>query len=265
MAYPSIPVSEAIDFPTLVSQQPSFNLPEMLAMEELPMNDNNGQAHGYILYSTNAFLTSPNSTLFIKGHVRDMAQVLVDGQVITNPYSGLSDVSNFGFWNGLDQSLALPGTDAVAEVSILVENLGRVNYGQPHKYHQKKGLWEGPVMIDGVELVQWNTYPFEFKISQVNSLTGWTPFSGSLASPSMYRATLTVTGAPQDTWLDMSTWGKGVAFVNGFNLGRYWNEGPTKTIYLPAPLLQEGDNEIAVFEQYTAPSEFIFSDVPILE
>lgn len=62
----------------------------------------------------------------------------------------------------------------------------------------------------------------------------------------MYRATLTVTGAPQDTWLDMSTWGKGVAFVNGFNLGRYWVEGPTKTVFLPAPLLQEGANEVRV-------------------
>lgn len=62
----------------------------------------------------------------------------------------------------------------------------------------------------------------------------------------MYRATLTVTGTPQDTWLDMRTWGKGVAFVNGFNLGRYWTEGPTKTVYLPAPLLQEGANEVRV-------------------
>lgn len=56
----------------------------------------------------------------------------------------------------------------MSEVSILVENLGRVNYGQPHKFHQKKGLWEGPVTIDGVEPVEWNTYAIEFKSSQVN-------------------------------------------------------------------------------------------------
>nr|XP_045607884.1 beta-galactosidase-1-like protein 2 [Procambarus clarkii] len=265
VAYPTAPVTDVIDLPTLLSQHPSFETSEgPINMELLPINNQSGQSYGYILYTTNAYLAAPNATLKIRGHVRDMAQVLVDGEVITKPYSNPLDVSAFGFWNGLDKELSLPGGDAVAEVSILVENLARVNYGQPHKYHQKKGLWEGPVLIDDLQINEWIMYPLEFKAELVNSLTGWSSFSGSLDTPAVYRASVDISEEPQDTWLDMSTWGKGVAFVNGFNLGRYWNAGPTKTLYLPAPLLQEGANEVVVFEQYTAASEIVFTDVPIL-
>lgn len=265
-AYPAIQIKDAIDFPTLLSQHESHqSMDGPLSMEQLPINNDNGQAYGYLLYSTNVFLNAPNATLKIRGHVRDMAQVMVDGEVITEPYGGMQDVNGFGFWNGQDKELTLPGKDAVAELSILVENLGRVNYGKPHKFHQKKGLWEGPVLVDNLQLDEWKMTPLEFKSSQINSLTGWSSFSGSFSSPGVYRGVLEVTGEPQDTWVDMRTWGKGVVFVNGFNLGRFWHPGPTRTLYLPAPLLKEGANEVVVFEQYTAASEIIFSDVPILK
>ena len=66
--------------------------------------------------------------------------------------------------------------------------------------------------------------------------------------PVIYNGTfnLSKTG---DTFLDMSTWGKGIVFVNGHNLGRYWNVGPQKTLYLPGCWLKKGKNTIAVFEQ----------------
>lgn len=53
---------------------------------------------------------------------------------------------------------------------------------------------------------------------------------------------------PGDTFLDFSGWGKGCAFVNGFCLGRFWDAGPQKRLYLPAPLLHKGENEIILFE-----------------
>ncbi|XP_071520432.1 beta-galactosidase-1-like protein 2 [Panulirus ornatus] len=264
LVYPSCPVTQALPLSTLLAQHESIESFEgPLSMELLPINNQSGQAYGYILYTTRAFLAATNSTLKIRGHVRDMAQVMVDGQVITKPYSNPLDVSDFGFWNGRDKELTLPGADAVAEVSILVENLGRVNYGKPHKFHQKKGLWEGPVLIDGMQIDQWLMYPLEFKADQVNNLTGWEPFNGSLDAPAMYRSNMHIFGTPRDTWLDMRGWGKGVVFVNGFNLGRYWHAGPTKTLYLPAPLLLDGNNEIVMFEQYTAGAEIVFRDLPI--
>ena len=55
-----------------------------------------------------------------------------------------------------------------------------------------------------------------------------------------------------DTFLALPGWTKGVAWINGFNLGRYWNRGPQKTLYVPAPLLKQGENEIIIFELHDA-------------
>lgn len=64
-------------------------------------------------------------------------------------------------------------------------------------------------------------------------------------SPRLYRGTLTVEGEPADTFLrPTESWIKGVVFVNGFNVGRYWNAGPQKTLYIPAPLLKTGENQV---------------------
>jgi len=141
---------------------------------------------------------------------------------------------------------AITGTLTEAVMDIVVENLGRVNYGKPHNFHQKKGLWEGPVLLDGQELSDWEIIPLEFKRKWVQGLTGWKDLSSRQSGPLAVRFTLTVTGdQPLDTFLDMSSWGKGVVFVNGFNLGRYWSTvGPQKTLYLPGPLLNIGLNTV---------------------
>ncbi|MDF2838143.1 MAG: bga35A, partial [Paenibacillus sp.] len=74
-------------------------------------------------------------------------------------------------------------------------------------------------------------------------------FSGEYTSgtPAFYRFELYVE-EKGDTFLDFAGWGKGVAFVNGFNLGRFWEAGPQTRLYVPAPLLKEGLNEIILFE-----------------
>ena len=48
-------------------------------------------------------------------------------------------------------------------LDLLVENLGRTNYGRPHEFMQKKGLWEGPVLLDGNAITDWEIVPLEFK------------------------------------------------------------------------------------------------------
>ena len=65
--------------------------------------------------------------------------------------------------------------------------------------------------------------------------------------PAFYHFTLDV-DQKGDTFLDFEGWGKGCIFLNGFNLGRFWEIGPQKRLYIPAPLLKEGRNEIVVFE-----------------
>ncbi|XP_042222809.1 beta-galactosidase-1-like protein 2 [Homarus americanus] len=260
VAYEANPVTEYIDLTSLLSKIPSTESNEgPISMELLPINNQSGQAHGYVAYTTHVYLSYNNSTIQIRGHVRDMAQVLVDGVVITQPYHEITDISNFGFWNAYDKEMQLTGHDRVSEVTILVENLGRINYGEPHKYNQQKGLWEGPVLIDGVEIEDWLIHPLEFKPDFVTSLTGWTPFTGSPPRPGIYHSSLYLEEEPQDTWVDMREWNKGVVFVNGFNLGRYWHVGPTKTLYLPAPLLQKGLNAVVVFEAVHSAKEVRFA------
>lgn len=143
---------------------------------------------------------------------------------------------------------AVQGPRVRAVMDIVVENLGRVNYGRPHDFNQKKGLWEGPVLLDGHQLSNWIIIPLEFKRKWVNGLRGWKAYQNGLSGPVAVRLSLTVNN-PQDTFLDMSSWGKGVVFVNGFNLGRYWSTvGPQQTLYLPGPLLRIGTNTVIIFQ-----------------
>ncbi|XP_066945630.1 beta-galactosidase-1-like protein 2 [Macrobrachium rosenbergii] len=264
IAYDNVAITEHLDFPTLLAQQTSVEVTDgPCSMEQLPINDNNGQSHGYISYTTNAYLT-PTSKLLITNHVRDLAQVLVDGVVMTKPYSTGDDVSRFGFWNGKDQELDIPGSDKVAEVTIMVENFARSNFIGPDYFSGKKGIWEGSVFIDGIQIDEWVIHALEMKGKQVENYTGWQPFQGPLETPAMYRGVFEITEAPKDTFLDMSGWNKGVVFINGFNVGKYWKEGPTRTLYVPGPLLRIGQNKITAFEQYTPSSEFIFTAAPIL-
>ena len=63
--------------------------------------------------------------------------------------------------------------------------------------------------------------------------------------PALYKGTFDINGKPQDTFLHMKDWTKGVVFINGHNLGRYWKIGPQETMYLPSPWLREGTNEVS--------------------
>lgn len=138
-----------------------------------------------------------------------------------------------------------------AVLDIIVENMGRVNYGKPHDFKQKKGLWEGPVLLDGTQLSDWQIVPLEFKTSWINQLKNWkrvdmNDLMGPVAVRFSFEAEEQV-----DTFLDMTAWGKGVVFVNGFNLGRYWSTmGPQKALYLPGPLLKvDSLNTVSVFSK----------------
>lgn len=147
----------------------------------------------------------------------------------------------FGSWRPVERN-------GSSVMDIIVENMGRVNYGEPHNFIQKKGLWEGPVYLDGKQISKWSIYPLEFKQDWITKLQNWVRFDKKLVSipgPLLVRATLYVKEPIADTFIDMSSWGKGVVFVNGFNLGRYWTSmGPQKALYLPAPLLKVGENTV---------------------
>lgn len=186
------------------------------------------QGHGYVLYSKR-FTQPIQGTLQVKG-LRDYAVVYVDGKKVAvlnrvnKEYSATIDIP----FNGT--------------LEILVENMGRINYGS-EIVHNNKGIIS-PVLINEMEITGgWNMYKLPFDKAPV--VTAGKQKEGKAA---IYSGTFNVT-TPGDVFLDMHSWGKGIVFVNGINLGRYWQVGPQQTLYLPGCWLKKGVNQITVFEQ----------------
>ncbi|OZQ67322.1 beta-galactosidase [Paenibacillus sp. VTT E-133280] len=204
-----------------------------------------GQDYGFIHYST--FLTGPRpkEEFFIQD-LHDRALVFLNGELTATLDRVEPEVK-------LEFEVPAEGL----HVSILVENLGRINYG-PYM-RDCKGITEG-VRYGRQFLSEWTTYTLP-----LTDLSGL-QFEGLFkqVEPSFFRSTLVV-DEPCDTFLSMEGWTKGVVFINGFNLGRYWNIGPQKTMYVPGPLLKQGDNEIVIFELHsTSDTAVTFVDLPEL-
>lgn len=135
----------------------------------------------------------------------------------------------------------LPARKEAATLDILVEAMGRVNFGE--EVHDRKGL-RGPVKLDGNELSDWKAFGFPLDKKMLGNLR----FGKAKASgPAFWRATMKIE-KPGDTFLDLRSWGKGVVWVNGHCLGRYWDIGPSQTAYVPGPWLKRGKNEIVILD-----------------
>nr|CAD7588212.1 unnamed protein product [Timema genevievae] len=237
------------------------------AMELLDINGGNGQSYGFVLYRKSGVNIPKNSVLKIEGRVHDVGTVMVDGLTATESFKHLEQTESFGFWEASDQELKLKEkcVGSNKTLDIMVENWGRVNFDNSlDAFDQKKGLWEGSVLLDGNKLEDWEIIALQFKRKWVNSLSGWDHnIKNTSNTPTLFKATLNIFD-PMDTFLNMSNWGKGNVFINGFNLGRYFNAGPTHSLYVPAPLLKEGSNEFVVFELMKPSSHLVFTDAPIL-
>ncbi|MGA1811156.1 beta-galactosidase family protein [Frondihabitans sp. 4ASC-45] len=164
------------------------------------------------------------------GEVRDRAIVFVDGVRI-----GVLERARG------DRRLALP---AGAELIVLLEDQGRVNYDQ--RIGEPKGLI-GEVTVDG-RTAEWTALPLDLDLLAASGVGADPSVSSSpLVGPGIARFEFSL-GAPADLFLDSGGLGKGVAFVNGFPLGRYWSDGPQRTLYVPGPATRSGANELVLFE-----------------
>ncbi|XP_028403991.1 beta-galactosidase-1-like protein 2 [Dendronephthya gigantea] len=244
-AYGTVMMTQYVGFEDIVNLiGKTIESEYVVPIENLPINNDAGQSYGYTLYRT----TLPNSahTLDIK-ELRDYGQVFLNGEtkgIVTWPeYDG-----NFNIETSSKGSHSRPILD------IFVENCGRVNYGM-HIVAQKKGILGG-VTINEVLHKHWKIVPFELKadfvikLGQSDAIWGDTSSDEVLSKPALFKGTFTVSGKPADTFLDTRGWHKGVAFINGHNLGRYWKIGPQETLYVPAPWLKEGINVVLIFEQH---------------
>ena len=191
-----------------------------------------GQSYGYLLYRTEASWDADEEKIrVIDG--RDRMQLFVDGKLIATQYQA-----------EIGQDIFVAGEKKATHcIDILMENMGRVNYG--HKFladTQRKGIRTG-VCKDLHFLLNWQQYPLSFENTEnINFSKGWQP-----EQPAFYAFDFEMK-AFKDTYLDLSGFGKGLAFVNGVNIGRFWNVGPTLSLYIPHSLLKEGNNRIIIFE-----------------
>lgn len=198
-----------------------YTSPYPLTMEELD------QDYGFILYKTTIKGKLEALKLNLQ-EVRDRALIYLNGE-----YQGVIDRNN-------KQEILLSADGPESTLEILVENMARINYGPLLK--DPKGITEG-VRIGNQFLFNWDIYTIPLKdIENIKYGNG-----NREEYPTFYRGSFEVKEVG-DTYLDFEGWEKGVVFINGFNLGRYWKAGPQKRLYLPAPLLKEGTNEIVVFE-----------------
>ncbi|MFF3392785.1 beta-galactosidase [Streptomyces sp. NPDC002669] len=190
-------------------------------MEEL------GQSFGFVLYETE--LPTAGPAVLRVDEVRDRAQVFVDGQPV-----GVLERENH------EHALAFVAPRSGARLAVLVENQGRVNYGPG--IHDRKGLL-GRVTVNDEEPAGWSSSPLP--LDRLDDLAA-AP-AGPLVGPAFHRGSFEL-GRPADAYLALDGWTKGHAWINGFPLGRYWSRGPQTTLYVPAPVLRPGRNEITVLE-----------------
>jgi beta-galactosidase len=239
------------------------NLPAPVEDDRPRTMEVHDQGYGCMVYRIQ-LPAGPAATLEAAA-IHDVGQVFLDGRRI-----GFTDRRSRNY------RVQLPERKQPATLDILVEAMGRVNFGV--EVHDRKGI-HGPVTLAAggekpVELRGWQVFKLPLDAGMLAGLKfaeddaskrAAAAGSPQEAAPGFWRATVEVekTG---DCFLDMRGWGKGFAWVNGHNLGRYWNIGPQQTMYVPGPWLKEGKNEVIILDLLgPAKPEVAALDHPILD
>ncbi|MBM6946300.1 MULTISPECIES: beta-galactosidase [Bacteroides] len=216
------------------------NLPEPKSDDTIRTMEEYDQGFGSILYRTTLPKIDRSATLTVT-EAHDYAQIFIDGK-----YIGKLDRRNG------EKQLDIPACAEGAQLDILVEAMGRINFGRAIK--DFKGITEKVELKNEgrtTELKGWKVYNLEdryegYKGLKFEPLKSVKDAQGQRV-PGCYRATFHVE-KPGDTFLNFETWGKGLVYVNGYGIGRIWEIGPQQTLYVPGCWLKEGENEILVFD-----------------
>lgn len=185
-----------------------------------------GMGYGYVLYSTQLTRDYDNAELSFES-IGDRAHIFIGNILIGILYVNDAELKiKFSAKSG-------------SRLSILVENMGRCNFGP--KMMRKKGI-AGRCLIDGKIHFGWEVYPLPMdNIDKIEF------HADKNSAPTFYKGEFNVDGCA-DTFLSLENFKKGFVTINGFNLGRYWEIGPQKTLYVPASVLKSGKNTLILFE-----------------
>jgi beta-galactosidase len=227
---PPVPAAQpVITIPAItLSESKWVTLPKPVKSVKPVTFEDLNQAYGYVLYRTH--LKNATSGLLNIDSLADYAVVSVNGE-----RTGTLDRRKFRD----SLFVTLPAGDVTLD--ILVENMGRINFGK-YMLQNTKGITIG-VTLAGKALKNWEMYSLPFDDISKLVLTG----KPAMGAPVIKHASFNLQTVG-DTYLDMRNWGKGVVWINGHNLGRYWSIGPQQTLYVPVEWLKKGQNEIAVLE-----------------
>ena len=210
-----------------------------------------GSGYGYVLYSVKLKNYGHENKLKVV-EAGDRLQVFVDGQLAAVQYQ-----------QTLGDELVIQGQHEQPHIAVdvLVENLGRVNYGfKLNGPTQSKGI-RGGIMQDIHFHQGYAQYPLDFSTEQLQKIdfqAGKDP-----RQPSLYQVDVSLEQVG-DTFIDCSCFGKGIVLVNGHHLGRYWDQGPIRSLYCPKEFLKVGHNSVVIFETEGIEIDSLaFSDKPV--
>ena len=237
--------------PKLAAPYGPVNATFPLTMEQIEQN------YGFVLYRTEipkGFAQS-TVTLSFTSVARDRAIIYV------------GRVRQATLYRNPNQTEITLHIGEFLQLDILVENVGRINYGP--SICDPKGI-VGNVTINGNILTNWQIYPINLAnvVSNLTSLLRneynnnvLDPFAADDFAPSFFHGEIPPNpkGNASDTFLQLPGWSKGQAFVNGFNLGRYWPVvGPQETLFVPASVLSPNQqpSSLVLLELDGAPCEF---------
>jgi len=217
------PVRAALSAPVL------DNLPAAID-DEAPRNmEAYGQGYGCILYRTK--IPAGAAASLEASAIHDFGYVLLDGIRV-----GVLDR------RAAACRIQIPARSKDSTLDVLVEPMGRINFGP--EMSDKKGLI-APVTLGGSPLKSWKVFSLPLDGKMLSGLK-FGP-AGADRAPAFWKATVNLPSTG-DTFLDMRGWGKGVVWVNGHCLGRFWDIGPTQTAYAPGCWLRVGENDVVILD-----------------
>lgn len=242
ISIPSIKLANTVGLFDMIESTEPVESDTLLTFEDM------NQGCGYMLYRRR--FNQPISGMMRVPGIADFATVYVNGEKV-------GELNRLTGKDSIEVSVPFNST-----LDILVENLGRINYGARINSNLK-GIIE-PITINGNEITgNWQMYGVPMDVMPVMPKMRSPYVKGQ---PTLYFGTFELDKVG-DTFLDMEKWGKGIVFVNGVNLGRYWKVGPQQTLYLPGCYLRKGQNTVVVFEQLNdeKKTELVGVETPVLD
>lgn len=222
---------------------PEFELTQTASFEQLlrkPFKSENASYmealdlnQGLALYKTTIDAPKAGTYKLTFSALKDRVIVIVNGKRVATLDRRLKQSIT---------QLTLPA--GASKLEILLENMGHLNYAR-ELMKDRKGL--GDVTLDGKPVLGWTIHTFPLELSDVASLNFASKPAKLSTLPVFFRGTFHADEVG-DTLLDVTGWGKGMVWVNGINLGRFWDIGPQYTLYLPGCWMKQGENEIVVMD-----------------